>query len=63
MGRSGGWNEGVSAEDMTTMTWVAPAVVVQLAFVKWTDYRLLRHASYLRIREDKDAADVRREDR
>jgi ATP-dependent DNA ligase len=61
MGKHGGWNEGVSVEDMNTMTWVAPELVVQVAFVEWTDYGLLRHASYLGIREDKDAADVRRE--
>jgi bifunctional non-homologous end joining protein LigD len=47
---------------MKAMTWVVPELVVQVAFVEWTDYGLLRHASYLGIREDKDAADVRRED-
>ena len=61
MGKQGGWNEGVSVEDMKTMTWVAPEVVVQVAFVEWTDYGLLRHASFLGIREDKEAVDVRRE--
>jgi bifunctional non-homologous end joining protein LigD len=45
MGRSGGWNEGVSVEDMKMMTWVEPPrLVVQVAFVEWTDYGLLRHA-------------------
>ena len=59
--KSGGWNEGVSAEDMAKMAWVRPVVVVQIAFVEWTTYGLLRHASFLGPREDKSAKDVRRE--
>jgi bifunctional non-homologous end joining protein LigD len=59
--RSGGWNEGVTAEDMAKMTWVRPELVVQIAFVEWTTYDLLRHASFLGLREDKAARDVRRE--
>jgi bifunctional non-homologous end joining protein LigD len=59
--KSGGWNEGVSAEDMAKMTWLRPEVVVQIAFVEWTTYGLLRHASFLGVREDKSALDVRGE--
>ena len=29
------------------MTWVPPEVVVQVAFVEWTDYGLLRHATQI----------------
>src|SRR4029453_15005390 len=61
MGKSGGWNEGVSLEEMKTMTWLAPGLVVQVAFVEWTDYGLLRHALFLGLRDDKGARDVRRE--
>jgi ATP-dependent DNA ligase len=61
MGKHGGWNEGVSTEEMQTMTWVAPELVVQVAFVEWTDYGLLRHASSLGIRDDKQPSDVTRE--
>jgi ATP-dependent DNA ligase len=61
MGKHGGWNEGVSLEEMPTMTWVEPHLVVQVAFVEWTDYGLLRHATYLGIRDDKDPRDVGRE--
>ena len=46
---------------MATMRWVKPEFVVQVAFVEWTDYGLLRHASFLGIREDKDASAVMRE--
>jgi bifunctional non-homologous end joining protein LigD len=59
--KSGGWNEGVSAEDMAKMTWVRAEIAVQIAFVEWTTYDLLRNASFLGLREDKLAADVRRE--
>jgi bifunctional non-homologous end joining protein LigD len=61
MGRSGGWNEGVSVEDMKTMTWVEPRLVVQVAFVEWTDYGLLRHAFFLGVRDDKTVEEIRRE--
>jgi bifunctional non-homologous end joining protein LigD len=46
---------------MAKMTWVRPELVVQIAFVEWTTYDLLRHASFLGLREDKAARDVRRE--
>ncbi len=59
--KSGRWNEGVSAEDMATMTWVKPRVVVQIAFVEWTTYDLLRHAAFVGLRDGKRPEDVRRE--
>jgi hypothetical protein len=31
MGKHGGWNEGVSLEEMPTMTWVEPHLVVQVS--------------------------------
>lgn len=60
-GKSGGWNEGVSPEDMAKMTWVKPETVVQIGFVEWTTYGLLRHAEYVGIRDDKEPLDVVRE--
>jgi ATP dependent DNA ligase C terminal region len=44
MGKQGGWNEGVSREEMQTMTWVGPELVARVAFVEWTDYGLLRRS-------------------
>lgn len=32
-GKSGGWNEGVAADEMKNMKWVKPTLVVQVAFV------------------------------
>jgi len=41
--------------------WVAPAMVVEVAFTEWTEDGHLRHPVFQGIREDKDAAEVRRE--
>jgi bifunctional non-homologous end joining protein LigD len=59
--RSGHWGEGVSAEDMTALTWVKPTVVVEVAFTEWTRDGNLRHAAYVGLREDKPAREVQRE--
>ena len=59
--RTGHWGEGVTAEDMAALEWVKPAVVVEVAFTEWTRDGNLRHASYVGIREDKPAREVRRE--
>jgi bifunctional non-homologous end joining protein LigD len=55
------WGEGVTAEDMAKLCWVKPVVVIEVAFVEWTRDANLRHASFVGIRDDKDAKDVRRE--
>src|SRR5688500_10102600 len=41
--------------------WVAPSLVVEVAFVEWTVHGKLRHARLLRLREDKAAREVTRE--
>ncbi|HEX5070538.1 MAG TPA: DNA ligase D [Vicinamibacterales bacterium] len=41
--------------------WVAPTLVVEVRFTEWTSDGLLRQPVYLGTRDDKDAADVRRE--
>lgn len=55
------WGEGITAEDMPTFRWVQPKLVAQIRFVEWTDDAHLRHAAFIGVREDKRAADVRRE--
>jgi bifunctional non-homologous end joining protein LigD len=55
------WGEGVTAEDMKTLCWVKPTVVVEVAFTEWTAGANLRHAAFQGIREDKAARDVVRE--
>jgi bifunctional non-homologous end joining protein LigD len=46
---------------MTTFQWVRPKLVVQVRFVEWTEDGHLRHATFLGVREDKAAAEVRRD--
>ena len=41
--------------------WVEPRLVGQFAFGEWTRDGKLRHSRYLRLREDKRAAEVVRE--
>ena len=59
--RKSHWGTGVTAEEMHEMTWVRPKVVVQIRFVEWTTEANLRHASFLGVRTDKAASQVRRE--
>ena len=42
--------------------WVRPALVAQVKFTEWTADGNLRHPVYLGLRDDKKAADVRREE-
>ena len=42
-------------------TWVKPVLVAEIAFAEWTSEGLVRQASFLELRDDKDAADVVRE--
>jgi len=41
--------------------WVTPRMVVEIGFGEWTPAGLLRHPRFLGIREDKTAAEVRKE--
>lgn len=48
-------------KDREEMRWVKPRVVVQVAFVNWTEGNVLRHAHIKGIRDDKKPTDVGRE--
>ena len=52
------WGEGITAEDMKSLRWVKPKVVIEVAFTEWTAGGNLRHASFVGVREDKSARDV-----
>ena len=56
----GRWGEGITADDMSTLQWVKPALVVEVSFVEWTNGNLLRHASVAGIRDDKRPSAVTR---
>jgi bifunctional non-homologous end joining protein LigD len=43
--------------------WVRPDIVVRVAFLEWTAHGKLRHPRLLGVRPDKDAREVRREQR
>jgi bifunctional non-homologous end joining protein LigD len=61
--KTGHWGEGISAEDMTTLRWVKPRIVVEVSFVEWTRDGLLRHPEFIGVRDDKRPRDVRRDER
>ncbi len=58
--RQSHWGEGITAEDMKTLRWVEPRVVIEVAFTEWTAGNNLRHASFVGLREDKRPRDVHR---
>jgi ATP-dependent DNA ligase len=41
--------------------WVRPELVIEVKYLAWTGDNLLRQVVYEGLREDKSAADVRRE--
>lgn len=55
------WGEGITADDMATITWLEPTTVVQIAFTEWTRDNHLRHAAFLGVRDDVSPRDVQRE--
>ena len=48
--KTGHWGEGITAEDMTALSWVKPKIVVEVSFVEWTRDGLLRHPEFVGLR-------------
>src|SRR5438067_135202 len=46
--------------NLSRVHWVRPELVIEVAFLAWTDEGLLRQVTYQGIREDKPANEVRR---
>jgi bifunctional non-homologous end joining protein LigD len=46
---------------MEKLHWVRPERVAQVSFTEWTSYGLLRHATFLGLRDDKDPTEVVKE--
>jgi bifunctional non-homologous end joining protein LigD len=55
------WGEGITTEEMTSLRWVTPQAVAEVAFTEWTAGGNLRHASFVGLRDDKAALEVRKE--
>jgi bifunctional non-homologous end joining protein LigD len=58
---TGHWGEGITAEDMQSLRWVKPKIVVEVSFVEWTRDGLLRHPEFVAVRTDKSPREVQRE--
>jgi bifunctional non-homologous end joining protein LigD len=59
--KAGRWGAGLIASKMIECRWLKPKLVGQFEFVEWTSENHLRHTSFVGLREDKSAKDVRRE--
>ena len=51
----------LTREEMQNCQWLRPLVVAQIEFREWTPDGHLRHASFVGLRNDKPAAEIRRE--
>jgi bifunctional non-homologous end joining protein LigD len=59
----GRWGLGLTADKMKNCRWIRPQLVVQFEYVEWTPDNHLRHSRFVALREDRNAADVERENR
>src|SRR5216684_8749390 len=55
------WGENLTAEKMKKCVWLRPEAVAQIEFLEWTASDRLRHSKFVRLREDKDARSVVKE--
>ena len=59
--RKSHFGEGITADEMLNLCWLKPKLVGQVSFTEWTDYGLLRHATFEGLRDDKEPRAVVRE--
>jgi bifunctional non-homologous end joining protein LigD len=59
--KTGRWGEGITEDDMHTLTWVKPRVVCEVTFTEWTAGGSLRHAAFVGLRTDKKPSFIVRE--
>jgi bifunctional non-homologous end joining protein LigD len=57
----GRWGQGLTKAKMAECQWLKPVLVGQFEFLEWTADNHLRHSTFVGLREDKKAKDVRRE--
>jgi bifunctional non-homologous end joining protein LigD len=59
--RTSHFGEGITTEEMKELCWLKPKLVAQISFTEWTNYGLLRHATFEGLRDDKETHSVVRE--
>ncbi len=59
--RTSHFGEGITTEEMRELCWLKPKLVAQISFTEWTNYGLLRHATFEGLRDDKEPRAVVRE--
>ncbi|MBA4149104.1 MAG: ATP-dependent DNA ligase [Verrucomicrobia bacterium] len=59
--RRGHFGQGITKTEMKRCKWVEPKLVCQISFTEWTRDNHLRNPVFLGLREDKVAAEVRKE--
>ncbi len=60
--RAGRYGQGVTVAEMKLCHWIEPKTVCQVSFKEWTRDHRLRQPVFLGLREDKDPAQVVREE-
>lgn len=60
--KTGHFGEGITKEDMAKLKWLRPERVAQVSFTEWTSSSLLRHATFLGLRNDKNPQEVVKEE-
>ena len=59
--RKSHFGEGITADEMAALCWLKPKLIAQVSFTEWTNYGLLRHATFEGLREDKAPREIVRE--
>ena len=59
--RKSHFGEGITIDEIKELCWLKPKLVAQVSFTEWTNYGLLRHATFHGLRHDKSAREVVRE--
>jgi bifunctional non-homologous end joining protein LigD len=59
--RKSHFGEGITSDEMKELCWLKPRLVAQISFTEWTNYGLLRHATFKGLRDDKVPREIIRE--
>ncbi len=59
--RKSHFGEGITVDEMKELCWLKPKLIAQVAFTEWTNYGLLRHATFEGLRDDKEPRTIVRE--